>query len=215
MHRMLLAGVAVTLLSCQPKSQAPDDLIVPGVRVGPVARTSTEQALLETLGNDAVKAEADTGEGPESGLMIYKDDPTRRLFVVWNDEKPVLPSIIYICLGTLDAQCRWRTASGIGMRTTLQELEKLNGRAFKMVGWGSDVGGNVVSFEAGKLDQELMSSGRLLVTLDHRYAKEGGYSPLLTREESDAVEGGFILSSHPVLQKLNPYVRIMRLEFPR
>ena len=45
---------------------------------------------------------------------------------------------------------------------------------------------------------------------------QGEYIPKLTPEESEAVLGEkFVSSSNPVLQKLNPYVGSMSLDFPR
>lgn len=216
-RRLLWILFAGTWMPGQTKTPAMDDLIVPGVRVGPVSRTSTEAALLAELRGVAVPAGVDVGEGMvEPGLVIYKDDPTRRLEVVWNDEKPAHPATIFICRAENRQACRWHTASGIGMGTRLQELERRNGKPFEMVVWGSDVGGNVVSFDGGKLERELKAFGALRLTLVPRLDRDGGYLPKLTREEFDSVQGEkFVQSSNPVLQKLNPSVGWMTLEFPR
>jgi hypothetical protein len=196
---------------------ASDDLIVPGVRVGPVSRTSTEASLLRELGKAAVKADVDVGEGMmEPGVIVYPDDPMRRLAVVWNDEKPAHPATIFICYNSGAPVCRWRTASGIGTGTTLRDLERRNGGAFEMVVWGSDVGGNVVSYLGGKLERELRGYGVLGLNLSPRIDGAGGYLPKLTESEALSVNGEKIVSSRdPVLQKLNPAVIAMSLEFPR
>jgi len=216
-RRWMIAVCASALLTAQTKSRATDDLIVPGVRVGPVSRTSTERSLLQSLGKAAVKADVDVGEGmTEPGLIIYNDDPTRRLAVVWDNVKPAHPSAVFICYGELCKPCRWHTASGIGQGTTLEELERRNGKAFEMVVWGSDVGGNVTSFEEGKLEQELESAGRLLLTLTPRFNEAGQYVPKLTEAESAGLDGKDIVSSSlAALQKLNPYVAGMTLDFRR
>jgi hypothetical protein len=196
---------------------AGDDLIVPGVRVGPVTRTSTETSLLRELGKAVVKADVDVGEGMmEPGLIVYPDDPMRRLAVVWNNEKPAHPATIFICYNSGVPLCRWRTASGIGTGTTLRDLERRNGGAFEMVVWGSDVGGNVVSYLGGKLERELRGYGALGLNLAPRTDGAGQYLPKLTEREFAAVRGErFVNSSDTVLQKLNPAVASMSLEFPR
>ena len=211
-RRCFLGFSTVILLSAQS-----DDLIVPGLRVGPVTRTSTEAALLRTLGKAAVKEDVEVGEGmTEPGLVIYKSDPTRTLAVVWGDDKPAHPASVFICYDSAAARCRWHTASGIGTGTTLRDLERRNGKPFEMVVWGSDVGGNVTSFDGGKLEQELKSYGVLALNLAPHTDPQGEYIPKLTSEEAEAVLGEKIVSSsHPVLQKLNPYVASMSLEFPR
>jgi hypothetical protein len=196
---------------------ASDDLIVPGVRVGPVSRTSTEASLLRQLGKAAVKADVEVGEGMmEPGVIVYPDDPARRLAVIWNAEKPAHPASILICYNGGAAVCRWRTASGIGMGTTLRDLERRNGGPFEMVVWGSDVGGNVVSYLGGKLERELRGYGALGLNLAPRIDGAGGYLPKLTDRELDFVQGEKIVASRDaVLQKLNPSVVGMSLEFPR
>src|SRR5690242_14753899 len=99
LHKSILILLAFSVHS----SAQMDDLIVPGFRVGPVSRTSTERSLLQSLGTAAVKEDVQVGEGiTEPGLVIYKDDPTRRLAVVWNDEKPAHPATIFICYGEVD-----------------------------------------------------------------------------------------------------------------
>jgi len=205
-----LAAVALLL------SQTRDDLIVPGERIGPVTRTSTERSLLQTLGSSAVRAQIDIGEGmTEPGLIIYKDDPARRLEVVWSDQEPRHPVTIFICRDIVEARCQWHTARGIGFGTTLKDLERRNGKPFELMGWGTDVSGNVTSYQGGKLERELRPFGALALTLVPRL-DHGEYVPKLSQSEFDEVEGEkFIPSSNKVMQKLNPYVGAMTLEFPR
>lgn len=196
---------------------AGEDEIAPGLGVGPVTRTSTEVSLLESLGKAVVKEAIEVGEGmTEPGLVIYRDDPARRLAVVWGSGKPAHPGTIFICYGEVDGVCRWRTGSGIGVGTTLQELERRNGRPFQMTGWGWDLGGTVVSWEGGNLEKELKGVGALVLYLAPRRKAQGEYLPKVTDEEIAAVQGDrSIRSNHPVLRKLNPHVAAMRLEFPR
>ena len=181
-----------------------DFTITPGVRVGPVNEKSTERSLLALPGAGAEVAQIYMGEGVEEpGVVLYPDDPSRRLEVVWRRSPPVL-EVVWICRGG-KVPCRWRTAAGVSMGTTLKELERLNGKPFQMAGCCFDYGGSVLSFNGGKLaayDQAL----RLF--LDVRV--DG-----LTREERNAVTGDLtVSSSHPVLRKLNPRVAVMRLDFP-
>jgi hypothetical protein len=187
-----------------------DDLIVVNQRVGPVTRTATEPELLKLFGSQAVRKPIDIGEGmTEPGLILYPDDPARRLAILWNDDKPVAhPATILICYESLNPPCRWHTSTGITFGTTLKDLERLNGKPFEMVVWGSDVGGNVTDYHDGALDRYLG------LTLAPRIDKEGAYLPHLTPEEFESVQGEKWLASRDlVLQKLNPYVVAMHLEF--
>ncbi len=195
--------------------------------MGPVSRTSTEISLIELLGMDAVKQNVDSGEGEsQPGLVIYKDDPTRRLEIVWNRDVPAHPWYVFICRSDLTGPpppCRWRTADGVGMGTALKELERLNAQPFKMVIWGTDVGGNVVSFDGGALasfdgesGQEPWNSSRLCLTLEPPSDEKGNAILKLSDQESAEVYGPdhIVASSRPVLQKINPYVAAFTQIFP-
>jgi hypothetical protein len=151
------------------------------------------------------------GEGIcEPGLVIYKDDPTLRLAVVWNNNKPAHPASVWICYEQLGEKCRWHTSTGIGFGTTLKDLERRNGKPFHMTGFGFDLGGNIISFEGGKLARELTG---LLLTLGPQNDEDGEYFPKVTQDETSTVQGDKIISSNdPVMQKLNPQVIYMRLD---
>src|ERR1700733_1179820 len=100
-HFLSIAMGAVALVSAQQGPRA-DGLVVPGVRVGPVTRTSTETSLMKLLGKDAVKQDIvlDDGES-QPALVIYKNDPTRQLEIVWNRDVPAHPWFVEICRGAL------------------------------------------------------------------------------------------------------------------
>ncbi len=195
------------------QSSKNDSLIVPGVRVGPVTPSSTEASLRRVFGNLASKESIGVGEGSEEpGLVLFPSNPRRRLEITWNDSSPPHPAIIFMCRDEYSKTCEWHTVHGISRGTTLRELEKLNGRAFEMVGWGSDVGGNLISFQGGRLEKELRG---LALNLFPRADRDGNYLPRLTDQELSAVQGEkFLLSSHPVLQKLNPQVAVLILSLP-
>jgi hypothetical protein len=209
-HIRLSAFLSLAVFLCAAATR-PDDLIVPGLRVGPVMRDSTEQTLLRSLGIAAARAEIDIGEGfTQPGLIIHKNDPARRLGVTFNSDTPPHPAIVFICYQEFQTPCRWRTRSGVHWGMSLKDLERLNGAPFQITGSGTDVSGNVVSWNGGRLERELASRGRLVVNLN----VNGPLDPNLTTTEYEAITGDRILpSSHPVLQKLNPRVIGMYLEF--
>jgi hypothetical protein len=210
--RFTLLLFTSTLLWAQTNVPTADNLIVPGLRVGPVNRLSTEPSLLRSMGRAATKDVVGIGEGIcQPGLVIYKDDPTRRLAVVWNKKAPAHPAFVWICYGQSEAPCRWHTANGIGFGTTLKELERHNDKPFEMTGFGWDYGGNITSFKGGKLAHELTG---LHLTMEPRILKGGEYYPEITQKEGLDVAGDKVISSSdPVMQKLNPYVMNMRLDF--
>ena len=207
----LSALLSLPVLVCA-RTPRPDDLIIPGLRVGPVTRASTEQTLLRSLGTAATRAEIDIGEGfTQPGLIIYKNNPARRLGVTFNGDTPPHPAIVFICYQEFQTPCRWRTRSGVHWGMSLKDLERLNGVPFQITGAGTDVSGNVVSWNGGRLERALASAGRLMVNL----GVNGPRDSTITATEYEAITGDQIFtSSHPVLQKLNPRVIGMYLEFP-
>ncbi len=98
------------------------------------------------------------------------------------------------------------------MGSTLKELERLNGKPFRMVIWGSDVGGGVVSFDGGALAS---FDGTLRLRLEPRTDAKGHDIPELSADEKAEVYDGerIVASSNPVLQKVNPRVHRDDLRF--
>jgi hypothetical protein len=201
--RVLLTAVALaTILACT--SQKHDWIVEPGVRVGPINASSSLEDLRKAFGNSVVaEKEIDLGEGvTEPGTVIYETVPSKRLAVLWKDKKP---SKVIICYQWLQGDCLWRTTSGIGFKTSLKDLERLNGRPFKLLGFGWDRSGTVFSFEGGNL-AGLIKGGLLLeLNPDDAGTNSDEYQTVLG-------EGEF-LSSLAAMQKLNPTVNSMELEF--
>jgi hypothetical protein len=187
----------------QAKTAANDWVIVPGVRIGPITGETTRADLQRLFGAANVKdAPVYVGEGfEEPGTIVLSSDPTRSLAVLWSagGTSRVVESV-YICR-MVRKRCRWHTSEGISMGTDLKTLEKQNGRPFRMVGIDMDYQGTVTSWEGGRLQAE---RGRMLVRLD--LAKR----PPLDDAETD---DGDLLSAHPAIQRLNPVIYEIIVEF--
>lgn len=199
--RVITAAVACLLFSACT-SQKHDWIVEPGVRVGPITASSSVQDLRKAFGDSAVvDGDIDIGEGVTELGTVVDLGPSKRLAVLWKAPHKN-PSKVIVCYEWSQGDCMWRTSSGIGMNTTLKDLEKLNGRPFKLLGFGWDLSGTVFSWEGGNL---AASSKGLILRL----------SPSQTdSEEYRTVLGdGEFLSSLPAMQKLNPTVYQMDLEF--
>ena len=137
-----------------------DFLIVPGVRVGAVMKQTTEKALKSLYGDDEVtQIDIELGEGEtEQGTALFPKDPTRTLHILWHSDSRT-PRVIYV-RGRV-----WRTADGIGLGTSLKELENQNGGLFTLLGFMWDYSGTVVSWDGGTLEGKLDKDGRVLLRL--------------------------------------------------
>ena len=190
-----------------------DWTIIPGKRLGPIVATTSRADLERLFGKSNVEDKpVDTGEGPEPATVVFGRDPSAALALLWRDN---LIDRVLVCYESQFGPCKWHTGSGISLGTTLARLEALNGHAFVAEPWGSDVGGNITSWEGGKLARELGDGGdfQLLLTLYYKASTSGPTSrqrEALT--EIDRQRRAF--SSDPAMRTLSPLVNRMVVFFP-
>jgi len=179
-----------------------DWLIVPGERLGPITASSTRADLDRFFGKASVKDEpVDTGEGPEPATVIFPGVPATTLAIVWRDDRI---AEVEVCFGYRIRSCKWHTTEGVSLGTSVEKLEALNGRPFEMEQPGTDVGGNIVSWQGGRLENPFVKNifNRLLLTLDQDH--------LMDTKPSHP---GGLRSDEPEARRLHPKVIAMRLEF--
>ena len=112
---------------------------------GAFARDTTHAKLVAAFGakNVAFK-EVDAAEGSKGrATVLFDDDPTKRIVVFWHDEKRTRPSMIKVSAPSL-----WVGPGGIGNGMKLTDVEKLNGKPFKLAGFDWDGGGLCASSTA-------------------------------------------------------------------
>lgn len=189
--------------------------IVPGQGVGPIARDSTLVSLQREFGTANVREQTISGaEGEEHrGVIVYPDSPARRLAVTWAEgEAAGHPSEISICYRQdAGGPCEWKTKEGITLGTTLQHLERLNGRLFRIAGFGWDYSGAVLSWNGGRL--ESLRAGGLHLELN---PDESTLAQPEGRKNYRQVQGDRSFSSgHPAMQALHPRVTTIHFLFVR
>jgi hypothetical protein len=172
-------------------------IIIPGVKAGPITAKTTKEELAFAYGSRDVRIEAlavDTNI-KQDAIVIYGSTPIRRL-EIFEDPLDSRSKLLRL----LGNRSFWKLSNGIGLGTTLKELEKLNGRAFKLAGWGHEYGGNVYGWEGGDLKNIAP-----FVTMSLEASADR--VKLLSDEERSSV-GDAVLhsSSEAVIQKLNPKV---------
>jgi hypothetical protein len=196
---------------CVPAQQN-DWLVVPGERLGPISSTVTRAGLERLLGKANIRDQkVDSGEGQEPATVVFPEKPGATLAIFWRDSGAIRDVIM--CYQRDDHFCKWHTKEGVSLGTSLEQLEKLNGRPFEFTPWGSDVGGNIVSWQGGRLAGVLGEgvNNRLWLTLDFPVSSHG-----FTRkqrsllDEIDALKRG-PLSSDLAVRQLQPVVSGMRL----
>ena len=182
--------------------QAQDQLIIPGNRVGPVNKDSTRESLLRQVGAANVQ---DGLAGGDEGFeypakFLFKGDPERTLAVAFS--KNGKPESVSICPEVI-RDCKWRTAGGLTLGTTLKALVRMNGAEIGFWGFGWDEEGYVQSWNGGRL-RNFKNCAGLSVRL-RTYSE-----PIPRRFTGDKLVG----SADPALPKLDIRVTQLGLTFP-
>ncbi|MCC6918222.1 MAG: hypothetical protein IT548_03405 [Alphaproteobacteria bacterium] len=131
---------------------------------GPFATDASEASLKQAFGAENVEYKTVPGaEGVETqATVIYPNDPARMVTVFWWDEaartKPATIQVQADYAADPDGSNYWKTdvlwqsTQGVKIGSSAAEVEALNGKPFKMSGFGWDYGGFAVGWEGGKLD---------------------------------------------------------------
>jgi hypothetical protein len=164
---------------------------------------ATEASLRATFGAANVRTDSVyVGEGlSELGTILFPDDSTRRLSIVWEDTVArARPVYVYLT----GPAVVWRLYPGVGIGTDLKTLEALNGRAFRLSGFAWDYSGTTGGFEGGRLDSLWRRGAELgdaaLLRLDP--STEGASDTVMSQVLGDRL----FPSSHPAMQRLNPRI---------
>ena len=175
---------------------------------GPFTPDLTEQRLVETYGAANVRAgDVYVGEGfSEPGAVVFPDSPADRIEIVWRDgEKRARPRFVRV-----NSQgSRWKTTDQIGMGSDLKSIEQINGRPFRLFGFGWDHSGSVASWAGGRL--EGAETAGCLIRVALRPPGDGNWPAAWQQVVGDRE----FSSGHPAMQQLNPRVYMLLLGFPR
>jgi hypothetical protein len=144
--RFITAAVGgVALAATSAAAAAPDVLSCEGV----FAKDTTHAKLVETFGKANVAfldVDGDNGVKVKASV-IYPDDSRQRVYVIWYDEKlRRRPAVIRV-----DFRSEWHALRGLHVGTELVEVEKINGKAFKLTGFDWELGGRVTNWQGGAL----------------------------------------------------------------
>lgn len=174
--------------------------ITPGGSAEVITSELTEAKLVAVFGRQHVtwgEIQDVEGEGLP-GTILFASDPHERLDIVWTDnEHRRLPKQVQV-FG--DSRSRWETTAGISLATTLKELERINGKPFRLSGFDIDYEGTVKSWNGGNLEKEFHDSG-VIVRL--RCSKKTTATP----DELNQLAGTAEFSSdNPIMQKANPHI---------
>jgi hypothetical protein len=115
---------------------------------GAFARDSSHIRLAQIFGPDNVTyTEVD---GPENSKLmasvLFPRDPQRRLELLWNNDASRSGTQVIV----INGKSNWAAPRGVKLGTQLAAVEKLNGKPFKLTGFGAD-GGSASDWQGGAL----------------------------------------------------------------
>jgi hypothetical protein len=220
-----LLTVAVSLLfAASALAQQNDWLIVPGKRIGPITPNTSRADLDRIFGKQNVQdQDIDDGEGGKlPATLVFPNETATSLAILWQNKRNRVAQV-HICNSWyprdpyLFPACKWHTVDGVSLRTSLEKLEALNGRAFQLSEWGTDAGpGSISSWLGGRLSvyERDEKKGWLGLALEFQVSRNGLTEQQHKLYDSIQPQEGVMLSSNPAVRGLHPIVFFMVLFFP-
>jgi len=179
--------------------------VVPGERFGLVDPQTSEADLRESLGPDAVLSEqVYLAEGfCTDGTRLFPGSPYE-IEVAWADSARTRPAFVR----SRSPDGPWRTPSGVGVGTSLAELEGLKDESISFSGFGWDYGGGSSWDEAGgTLSLRLGTAAAPVETLDALARTD----PRVEEIYGDRT----VRSDHPIIRQITVLVEEISLGWTR
>ncbi len=145
----------------------------------------------------------ESGEGSFETTKLY-GNTNKEVDIYWQDGHKFKQIQDVVIKGRLDENAKlkknspWVSKLGLRLGMKMSEVIALNGKTFTITGIGWDLGGNVVSWEGGKLANKNANVRFNDYSDNMGGLKESEYSSISGDREFD--------TKHPAIQKLNPTV---------
>ena len=175
-----------------------DRNIIPNERVGLITSSTTKSALNKLYDKGNIRETVVFSyEGFDiKGTEVIFDNTADNITIEWNDDN-LTPKIIRI----KNLNSNWKTKEGVGIGSTIKEVEKANGKPFTIYGYEIDsyLAGTVKNWNSGNLQG---------LNLQFKITKE---IPVEVYMEMMGDRG--ILSNNPLLEKAGLQVENITVGF--
>lgn len=169
--------------------------------------TLTAAQLQARYGAANVSRESiDLGEGQsQTATILFGRDSARRVQILWRDTvKLRSPASVEIH----SVNSLWRTPTGLASGMTLRAIEQLNGKPFRLFGFGFDGSGVITSWERGKLATPESAACRVSGAMEDRVQQAA-----LRRWYKQVTGETQFSSANKAMQVLNPRLAQMQLGY--
>ena len=174
--------------------------IILGKSVGLITPNTSEKDLIKLYGKENIKnAVVYSYEGIDiMGTEIIFPNSENNVTIQWHDENRLHPEYIRL-------KGEWKTTQGIGVGSTIQKVEKVNGKPFEIYGWEIDtyLSGTVYYWDEGKFQ----GKNTQFINFQFNITKD------LSEKEYREIIGGKIKSDFFLLQKAALKVENMEVYF--
>jgi hypothetical protein len=171
------------------------------------------QGLEKKYGKENVikKVTIETGEGTFEATKVFPNTE-KEIEVYWKDGKEFKQVQDVVAKGHVEKDGRilpispWVSKVGLHLGMKMSEVIAMNGKTFTITGIGWDLGGNVISWEGGKLAKKNVN-----IRFNDYSDNMGG----LTEKEYESISGDREFDTkHPSIQKLNPVIDQLSVNAP-
>lgn len=172
---------------------------------GPFGRNASHADLVKAFGSSSVVyQDIDGAEGETiKASVLYPNDAKAKLEIIWGDEKARRRPMI-----RAKDQSGWASMNGIRIGMALEEIEKMNGKPFKLSGFDWDDGGRVRDWQGGALAKPL--PGGCIVSVEFVHAEDAPEANL-----SKVTGEGEFLSDGADMRAVEPYVAVVTISYPQ
>ncbi len=183
-------GGALDKVSDDPASNS---LIIPERQFGPVLATDSEIDVINRLGKENVtRTQVSIGEGESVAGTIIFPGTSREVTLLWTEQN--FEDLHEARSQRADAP--WATDLGIKIGSSLKQVEKINGRPFRLSGFQWDYAGTTTGWNQGKISESMV----LVFAEPERF-------------HSDLIGDQMIDSDNARMQRANPRVSMLRVLF--
>ena len=174
---------------------------------------ASEADLVSLFGRDNVHSAPVQGGGAEGeytpGTVLFASRPEAKVEILW--KQPELKrGPLHVWITSRDSASPWRTPEGISIGTDLRTVERLNGRPFRLFGFGFDGSGTVADWSGGRLAAPDVAPCRMRLSLE---PPPGPMPDSISRRYPQVAGDRLFSSGHPVMQMIGPRVYKLFLEY--